>query len=74
MRTPDNPPFIVRYYFAFENLVFKLFSVLKHIIFYELIELWGGATSISDGIFYYVKTSYIVILHVEIILVSVCKY
>ena len=25
-------------------------------------------------IFYYIKTSYIVILHVEIILVSVCKY
>ena len=25
-------------------------------------------------IFYYVKTSYIIILHVEIILVSVCKY
>ena len=32
VRTPDNPPFIVRYYFAFGNLVFKLFSVLKHII------------------------------------------
>ena len=37
--------------FCLWQLFFKLFSVLKHIIFYELSDLWGGATSISDGIF-----------------------
>ena len=51
MRTPDNPPFIceVELCLGYINVFFLVF--LNILFCYELSELWGGATSISDGIF-----------------------